>query len=223
MSVTRTVTVLGGNFGRGVSADRFEENLDRVIKETPGSHRFFQFQEINEANPGVDELKMIKAKLGKTHRFVGTKTHVPIAIPRSFKVDRRIVNVASEGVDRLSPRRHVVQAIVHPDGHPTAKVVPTNTHFARDAKALRKVRGDADAMLRKRLDIDLSAWLTADLNSQFYSTLGKDELKLISARLDYLRAYPRAGVRMQCMRTGTINLTIDGHNAHWARIKITWP
>lgn len=222
MTTTKTVTIVTANLGRGVPPSRFEENLDRLIKQTPGVHRFFQFQEIDEADD-AEEMKMIRAKLHETHHFVGVKTHVPIAIPRTFKVDRRIINVASEGVDHLSPRRHVVQAVVHPKGHPTAKIVPTNTHFARDADALDKVRADADRVLRKRLDIALPAWMTGDLNSQFYKKLNEDELKLVEVRLDYIRGYPRAGVRMQCLKAGHIDLTIDGHNAHWARVKITWP
>ena len=228
MTTSRTVTILTGNLGRGVSSNRFEENLDLVIKKTPGAHRFFQFQEIDEADE-PEEFKMIKAKLGDTHTFVGGKTNVPIAVPRSFKVFSRSATVASEGVDGLSPRRHVVQAVVHPDDHPDCKIVATNTHFARDASSLARPRREADIVLRQRLKsarerkTPLAAWLTADLNSRNYKKLGPDEMRLVTARLDYIRAYPAGDVKMKLLKTGAIDLSIDGHNAHWARVLVTWP
>lgn len=229
MTTSRTVTILTANFGRGVPASKFEANLDRVIEKTPGVHRFFQFQEIDEANPGVQELRMIKQKLKGTHKLVGSKTHVPIAVPKTFEVLGRSVTVAAEGVDRLSPRRHVVQANVCPVGHKDCKVVATNTHFPRDAQELEDARKESDAVLRTRVGKPGKrtkpnpVWLTADLNSQRYDKLAPNEKRLVTARLDYIRAYPAGGVTMQLVKTGSIDLTIDGHNAHWAKVLITWP
>jgi hypothetical protein len=31
------------------------------------------------------------------------------------------------------------------------------------------------------------------------------------------------GVRMKLLSAGTVDLTIDGHNAHWARVEVAWP
>ena len=225
---TRTITISTSNLGRGASVDKFEENLDRLIKQTPGTHRFFGFQEIDEADT-PEEMKILKAKLGETHTFAGLQTHVPIAIPRTFKVKHRAVTVASEGVDGLSPRRHVVEAVVHPDGKPSCKIAATNTHFARDATPLARVRSEADVVLRQRLanlrhkDVPVAAWLTADLNSRRYKKLAGNEEELVTARLDYIRAYPTNDVTMKLLKTGTVDLTIDGHNAHWARVLVTWP
>ena len=229
MTTSRTVTILTANFGRGVPASEFEANLDRVIEKTPGVHRFFQFQEIDEANPGVEELRLIKKKFRGTHKLVGTKTHVPIAVPKTFDVLGRSVVVAAEGVDNLSPRRHVVQANVCVKGKRDCRAVATNTHFPRDAKALLEARRDSDAMLRTRLakpgrrTNPISVWLTGDLNSQNYDKLAPNEKRLVTARLDYIRAYPAGGVTMKLVKTGSIDLTIDGHNAHWAKVLITWP
>lgn len=228
MTTTRTITIVTANLGRGVSSDRFEDNLERVIKQVPGTHRFFGFQEVDEADD-PEEMKLIRAKLGDTHTFAGVKTHVPIAVPRSFKVKHRSATVASEGVDGLSPRRHVVEAVVHPDGKPDCKIVATNTHFARDAGSLALVRREADVVLRQRLaklrhkDEPLAAWLTADLNSRRYKKLAGNEQELVTARLDYIRGYPTNDVTMKLLKTGSVDLSIDGHNAHWARVLVTWP
>lgn len=222
--LTRTVVISTANAGRGVTWEKFKQNIDKIIAETPGTHRFFNWQEIGEADfDGKRELEYIQDKLTKTHRFAGLQTHVPIAIPRTFRVKNRSVVVASEGVDHLSPRRHVVRAVVSPVDHPQALVHSTNTHFARDAPPLALARAQADEVLRERLTIDVAGWLTADLNSSLYSKLGKNEMRLVNARLDVIRAYERDGVTFELLKTGSINMSIDGHNAHWARVKITWP
>jgi hypothetical protein len=219
----RKVNIVTANLGRGVNFAEFRDNVDKIIKETPGTNRFFQFQEIGEADfEGDRELDYLKKKLSDTHRFAGLQTHVPIAIPRTFKVSNRAVTVATEGVDHLSPRRHVVQAYVSPMGHPDEIVCASNTHFPRDAPALSHARTQSDEVLRERLDQGAAGWLTADLNSQRYPKLSKNEIRLVDARLDVIRAYERNGVSIERLNTGSIDLTIDGHNAHWARVLITW-
>jgi hypothetical protein len=217
----RKVTILTANLGRGVDAAEFRDNVDKIIKETPGNNRFFQFQEIDEADT-PEEMRYLKKKLSETHRFAGLQTHVPIAVPRTFKVQNRSVVVATEGVDHLSPRRHVVQAYVSPMEHPDEIVCASNTHLPRDAPALSHARTKADEVLRERLNQGAAGWLTADLNSPRYPKLSKNEIRLVDARLDVIRAYERSGVIIERLNTGSIDLTIDGHNAHWARVLITW-
>ncbi len=221
MTVTRTVVVATGNLGRNVTINEFERNLDRMIARVPGKNRFFQFQEIDEADT-PEEMRMIRAKLGDTHRFAGVKTHVPIAVPKTFKVSSRLNRVASEGVAGLSPTRHVVQAVVWPDGHPDCKVIANNTHLARSAPRLYQARIDHDQVLREALAVPTASWLTGDLNSTDYPQLSRNEQEWVEARLDYIRGYERAGVKFELLQTGSINLTIDGHNAHWAKVQITW-
>lgn len=222
MKLSRNVTIVTANLGRGASIDEFKENVRRLKEEVPGKNRFFGFQEIDEADT-PSELKILREVFGETHQFAGTKTHVPIAIPRTFTVSKRESTVASEGVDGLSPRRHVVQATVHPDGHPSRKIIATNTHFARDTRKLLQARSRASVVLQQQLRTEHPSWLTADLNSQGYRPLAFDEKRFVTARLDYIRGYERADVKLRLLNVGSVNLTIDGHNAHWARVQITWP
>lgn len=221
MTVSRTVAIVTANFGRGVSVDEFRANVDRVAERVPGKHIFYGFQEIDEAD-GPNELGYLREVFGDTHRFIGTKTRVPILVPKTFDINRRIVKHASEGVPGLSPQRQIVQGIVHPVGEPDAKVMPTNTHFGRNIPRLAVPRDAAEEVLRRRLSTPYAGWLTADLNSRNFPRLAPGEKRFADKHLDYIRGYPRQGVSMRRLNLGTINLTIDGHDAHWARVRITW-
>jgi hypothetical protein len=221
--MVRDVTIVTANLGRKASISEFEDNVMRIKRATPKRGTFIGWQEIDE-DDDPRELRYIKEAFGLTHRMVGTKTHVPISVPRNFEISRRIVEKASDGVKGLQPDRHVVQAVVHPEGHPENKVAHTNTHFGRNIEALKEERRQSERVLRKQLgEIGLPTWLTADLNSENYTHLSNPEFRFVTARLDYIRAYPRGNIRMRLINTGTINLVGDGHNAHWARAQITWP
>lgn len=226
----RTITIVTANLGRGVGTKEYLANVDRLERQVPGHHRFYGFQEIDEAD-APEERRLLRARLRDTHRFVGLETAVPIAVPRSWTVQRRVITRASDGIAGISPHRHVVQAVVHPDGLPECKAVAENTHFARDVEVAAKARADADEVLRARIHHwqvrrDWPSWLTADLNSANYPKLAPHgERRLVSARLDVIRAYLPAeddGVRLVLLDTGTVDLTIDGHNAHWAKVRLEW-
>ena len=221
MKLTRTVTIVTANLGRGVPTREFKANVDRIKNQTPGRHRFFGFQEIDEADV-PEELDYLRKIFGNTHRFVGVNTRVPILVPHSFKISRRIITPASDGVKGLSPQRHVVQALVHPEEHRAAKLLATNTHFGRNIAPLAASRESAEHVLRARLRTKHAGWMTGDLNSSHYPRLAPREIRFVSKRLDYIRGYERKGVSMKLLDSGTINLTIDGHDAHWARVRITW-
>lgn len=222
----RTITITTANLGRKVSIAEFKENVDRINKKVPGTHRFFGFQEVDEADK-PEEMSYIRNVFGKTHRFVGSKTAVPIAIPRTFEVARGTVTFASTGVAEFSPHRELVQAVVYPEGKMADKIVANNIHLGRNVKELKYARAMATAKVVKRLDYwngkDLPAWLTADLNSTNFKRMGKDEERWVQERLDYVRGYPAGGVKFDLLKTGTVDLTIDGHDAQWVKVKVTWP
>lgn len=222
----RNLTIATANIGRKVPIAEFEENVMRLDRQVPGAHRFFGFQEIDEAD-APEELKFLKSVFGKTHRFVGQKTRVPIAVPRTFEVRRPVITFASPGVAELSPHRHHVQAVVSPVDKANAKIVASNTHFGRNVPELKDERAQAAATVEERLkywqEKGLPSWLTGDLNSKNFRKLGDNEQRWVTQGLDYIRGYDVAGVRMKLLSAGTVDLTIDGHNAHWARVEVTWP
>lgn len=223
---TRTITVATVNLGRGVRDAEFRRNADNVFNKVPGPHRFFGFQEVDEADK-PEEFLYLKRLFRKTHRFVGSNTAVPIAVPRTFEVKRRIVTFASAGVAEFSPHRQLVQAVVHPKGKPDDILVDNNIHLGRNVPQLKEARGEATEKIQTRLkhwaEKDFAAVLTGDLNARNFKKLGDNEKRFVSADLDYVRGYPAGGVKMELLKTGTVDLTIDGHDAEWARIRITWP
>lgn len=221
MQLLRHVTVVTANLGRGATVRQFKDNVDRIVKKTPGKSVFYGFQEIDEADK-PEELAYIRKVLGETHRFVGTKTKVPIAVPRSFEISRRVVEEASDGVAKLQPDRFIVRALVHPVDHPNRKVNHTNTHFGRNVPELRESREEMDEHLRKEIARSRAGWLTADLNKDGYPPLGNPEKRLVEARLDVIRAHESDKVRFRLLNTGTIRLVGDGHNAHWAKMHVIW-
>lgn len=224
----RTITIITANLGRGVGEKEYVANLRRLEREVPGQHRFYGFQEIDEADQ-PEERRLLRARMRDTHRFVGLRTAVPIAVPRSFRVHDSRVDKASDGIAKVSPDRHVVQAVVFPDGHPECKAVAQNTHFALDKPVAALARAQSEDVLRDRIEHwsgrrGLPSWVTADLNRRRFRRLGDREVRLVDAGLDVIRAYLPAGDRVQLteLNAGTVDLTIDGHNAHWSRVRLEW-
>lgn len=226
---TRTITIVTANLGRNGRPGEFAENLRRVVAKTPGQHRFFGFQEIDEAD-APNEHKQIAAALRPLgYHFAGWNTFTPLAVPPSWEIQRPVTTPASAGVKHLSPDRKIVQAVVHPEGLPKCKAVAQNTHFARRDNDPRmvKAREDAGEVLEKRVDHwrerGLTSWLTADINTVGYPRIAPGEKRLVAAGLDLIRAYPVTdGCSLEVVGTGTIDLTIDGHNAHWAKARLEW-
>ena len=130
MRLLRNVTVVTANLGRGATVEQFEDNVDRILNQAPGKSVFIGWQEIDEADK-PREMSYLKKVLKDSHRLVGVKTHVPIAVPKTFEVKKQFVEKASDGVKGLQPDRYVVRALVHPEGKPDRLVNHTNTHFPR--------------------------------------------------------------------------------------------
>lgn len=225
---TRTITIATANLGRDVSVAEFMANLAR-LERVPGKDVFYGLQEIDEADK-PEEWRATRRRFADTHRFIGAKTAVPILVPRSWRIHSRHVTFASAGVAHLSPNRHVVQGIVFPDGKPDCRAVPTNTHFARNDPRLEEARAASGDVLRDRIAWatgrrGLAAWLTADINKANYARLGDREERFVSAGLDLIRGFEPADHKpsMEQLDEGTIDLTIDGHNLHWAKVRLVWP
>ena len=221
MNLLRNVTVVTANLGRGATVEQFEDNVDRILRQAPGQSVFIGWQEIDEDDK-PREMAYLKKALKESHTIVGDKTKVPISVPKSFKVKSREVEKVSDGVKGLQPDRFVVRALVYPDGHSDRLVNHTNTHLGRNVEELQDSRREMRNYLENELRDNRAGWLTADLNSDNFPALGRPERKLVTSRLDYIRAYESDDVRFRQLDRGTIRLVGDGHNAHWTRLQVIW-
>ncbi len=221
MRLLRNVTVVTANLGRGATVEQFEDNVDRILDKAPGKSVFIGWQEIDEADK-PREMSYLKKVLKDTHRLVGVKTHVPIAVPKTFVVKDQFIEKASDGVKGLQPDRYVVRALVHPEGKPDRLVNHTNTHFGREIPELRESREEMREHTTREIESSRAGWLTADLNAHNYRALGRPERRLVVAGLDVIRAYESDDVSFRQLDRGTIRLVGDGHNAHWTQMQVIW-
>lgn len=224
MKATRIITVFTANCGRKATIGEFKDNVQRIKRQVGVGNVFGGWQEIDE-DDRPEEMNYIRSVFKPTHRFIGTNTRVPIMIPRSFHIKKRIVKEGSHGVAHLQPQRHVTMGIVYPADLKTERLMAiANTHFGRDVPELKDERAEDDRLLRRMIDNDLTTFVTMDANTENYPTLDRlDEKKLVTERIDYVRAIERAGNHVRLLNRGTVRLTGDGHNAHWANVQITWP
>lgn len=219
---SRTVTFVTANFGRGVSEKRFKNNVDRVISKAPGKHVFFSFQEIDEDDP-VREHPYVREVLEETHQFVGFASSVPIAVPKTFVAKIRRISKTSNGVPRLTPHRYLVEAVVHPKDLPDCVFRICNTHFPRNIPPLKNARSQATVATRRRIVLsDTATILNLDFNSENQPHFSGKEVRLTDRSIDQILFYPDPKVKLSVMDNGVIPMTIDGHDARWAKARITW-
>jgi hypothetical protein len=221
MRLSRNVTVVTANLGRGATIAQFKANVDRILEQAPGKSVFIGWQEIDEDDK-PREMPYIRKMVKDTHRLVGGNTKVPIAVPRTFEIKKSFVEKASDGVKQLQPDRFVVRALVHPKDHPDRLVNHTNVHFGRNVPELQKSRREMHDYLEKDIRQSRAGWLTADLNAHNYQMLGRPEKRLVVAGLDVIRGYESDTVSFRQFNRGTIRLDGDGHNAHWTRMQVIW-
>lgn len=223
MKASRTITLVTANLGRKATLGEFKDNVMRMKRQIGTRGVFIGFQEIDE-DDRPEEMSFIRSVYKDTHRFVGTNTHVPIAVPRSFEIDKSVIKQGSSGVAHLQPNRHVVKVVVRPADLKTKRqFAMLNTHFGRDIPELEEERREDDRLLRSMIGDELASFVTLDANTENYPFLDRQEQKLVTARIDYIRAVERPGTHIRLFDTGSVRLTGDGHNAQWANVQITWP
>ena len=120
MSRSIEISLVTANFGRGVPAAEVRENMQRLHDEAPGA--FIGFQEINEANPGVDRESLILTEFDPPHTALTDyafaaledgppwKKATPIAVPPTWELVSFSVKKTSDGLAKGTPNRVVVTA-----------------------------------------------------------------------------------------------------------------
>lgn len=229
-----SVTAVTANIGRGVDTVEAARNVDRVMRAyRQSTHRAFGpsigWQEIDEADAPNEHglLHQALMSMAARHRgeFAGFETATPIYVAPGWSIVRQRVDLTSRGRPHLTPHRVAVQALLEHDDT-GLRLVHINGHYPRLPIRDLWIECDAswrDVIVPRWLDQGYSCLLTRDRNRRADQSvpLAPGERQLLAATLiDQVSFIPAAigtprAVRL--MRRGparTVDLTVDGHNAH---------
>lgn len=208
------------NLGRHVDTAEFLANV-RAIDEEAGRGTVIGFQEIDEDDT-PNEHRGLRVVLDG-FAFAGWDTRVPIAYGDLWSKRREDVVKAARGLVRLSPARVITETeLVHGSG---VEVVFLDVHFPRKDPRLFTRWRSVQAKVRRRLARHYrrgktSVWFT-DANRVHLEQMHPAERTLAHHGLDWIRAVEHPdGARLRVTDTGSIPLTIDGHDAQWARVEM---
>ncbi len=208
------------NLGRGVSSAVFERNLRRVL-EAGGPRAVFAFQEIDEAD-GPAEMVTLRRLTDHTHHIMGANTAVPILVPRHLSLFSVLVTPASKGLAKFTPNRVINEAVIQLGPNFAAAVQNTHLPINRPQTATR--RAAVRKALRDRARAhDAGVWVADTNTHRGWPTIASGEVSVVDAGIDKAKAWGPAGRRIVVSDRRTVNLTIDGHNAHGARIRWEQP
>lgn len=204
------------NIGRGVSDAEFRLNLRRVL-HAGGPRAVFAFQEIDEAD-APEEMDYLRELTAKSHTIVGKGTAVPILVPNHLGLLDSWQTPACKGLAKYTPNRVVNQALIEINPHLAVMVL--NTHLPINRPATLTRRAQVRRSLRKQSrNWDKGLWV-ADTNTHVgWPRIAKGEKSVINAGIDKSKAWAPKGWRVTVSDRRTVDLSIDGHNAHGARIR----
>lgn len=218
--------VVQANLGRGVTEAEFVRNLDRLL-ERGGRRAVYALQEIDEAD-GPPEMELIRERVRLTHHIIGDHTAVPILVPFHLRLQSAHLEPACKGLAKFTPNRVVTEAVIQLGRHHAPAVL--NLHLPRlpddvddeTREQLTERRRDCRQALRGRaLEHEAGVWV-ADTNTRHgWPTIVPGEKTVTDAGIDKAKAWGPQGRRVVVTERWTLNLTIDGHNAHGARV--VWP
>lgn len=217
---------LTANFGRGVSAAEFRANVLRVL--AADDRAVLCVQELDETDKPNEHAILAAAIDGKDHR-IGWATYEPIVVPWALKVRDWRVTFACKGLAGYTPNRHIVEALVSDPAHPEVPPVAVlNQHPPINRKATASRRRQQRRIHKRRIRYWLRRGHTVvsvgDLNDPAYPRMHRREQTAVHAGLDYIRyVTAKKGAQVEVKATGTVPMTIDAHNAHWARLRLTPP
>lgn len=203
------------NLGRGVSVAEFQRNLDRVL-DAAGPRAVICFQEIDEADAPAEAL-ILWARTRKTHHIVGHKTAVPILVPKHLRLFSTLVTPACKGLAKFTPNRVVNEAVLALG--PNLSVAVLNTHLPLNRPQTFTRRRDVRRALRQRARSHEAGCWVADTNTRVgWPTIVPGERSVIGAGIDKAKAWAPADRQVLVEWTTSVPLTIDGHDAHGARV-----
>lgn len=203
------------NLGRGVSVAEFTANLDRIL-EAGGPRAVYAFQEIDEADK-PEEMDILRGRTYATHAIVGERTAVPILVPHHLAVAGALVTPACKGLALFTPNRVINEAVLRIGPNLAPAILNTHLPIARPQTASRRL--DVRKALRARARAhDAGAWI-ADTNTRAgWPTIVRGEHSVTDAGIDKAKAWAQTARHVVVSERRTVHLSIDGHDAHGARV-----
>ena len=206
------------NIGRGVTPAEFRTNLDRVLR-AGGRRAVFAFQEIDEAD-APNEMDYLQDRTWRTHRIVGSTTAVPILVPKHIAVIEEHETLACKGLAKFTPHRPIVEALLGLPSGVEAAVLNVHVPINRPQTATRR-RAARQALKARARSYDNGVWVSDTNTRRGWPTIARGERTVTDAGIDKAKAWAAPGRRVVVDRRRTVELSIDGHNAHGAWI--LWP
>jgi len=218
------LTVLTANLGRGVT----EAELTANVHKLRHSKAVKGFQEIDEADR-PEEHAVLARELPPG--WAAFDTRVPINVPPPWRIVRTRITKACDGLAHFTPHRVITQALIElldDNQSVTPRLVVVNLHFPRRSLQTltrrRKCRRALRAVIAYWHGLGVTVVWMGDTNQVRMRKMHDLEQSVVDAGLDHIRVVPHPeGVQVEVLRKGSVDLTIDGHDAHYARLRLTTP
>jgi hypothetical protein len=146
---------------------------------------------------------------------------VPILVPRHLQLLEELQTRGSWGLAEFTPYRPVNEALVRVG--PNLTVAALDLHFPIDRPETQSRRQDClealqDRARERKAEGHAGVWLSDTNWGAGWPRIVHGEKTVTAAGIDRAKAWAPPGRRVVVTKRQTIRLTIDGHNAHGARV-----
>lgn len=208
------------NLGRGVSDPKFRANVNKIKAACPTA--VVAFQELDEAD--TPDEHTIVGNVFHAHARAAWRRNNPILVPPGWRLTATHVIKACEGLEHVTPARFLVEAVIARDGR---LVSVMNLHWPRNVPEAAERRQACTETLRaaikKRASQGRTVFWVGDTNTHgAFPKLHGREVRVVDDGIDRI-GYVEGLTGVDVVGTGSVDLTIDGHDAQWARFKMTPP
>lgn len=213
---TDTMWFWMANLGRGVRGKVFRDNFDRVYRRG-GEYAFYLLQEVDEADK-PEEAEYILYRTRHTHRAVGMRTGVPILVPHDVELRAFDTRLACKGLAGYTPNRYVTEAFVALKNGTEVGLFNTHVPILR-AVTLTRRRAVRQALREETRGSTNGLWVADTNTRRRWPTIVKGEKSVVDADIDKAKAWAKGDHRVLVLNRDRVDLTIDRHDAHGARVK----
>lgn len=226
------LVVISANIGRPKpGVDNRKESIRKV--RNASKRPLVGWQEICEGDLG--ERAMIKQYFRGLYDHVALwKSREPTSVPHPWKVHNWWITKTHRGLRGWSPARSITETVVQHKEHPDLVFSFLNTHYIANAW---NGRDDEDQPKRRRrwkkhfrIHKERMATLhdkgrlviwTGDVNRQDMPKVHPDERRAFHNGIDLIGWVPGSdGTKLSLVKTKTVGLTVDGHDAKVAVFRI---